>query len=221
MRRPAAATRPDALERALATRDRKALAALTSPPAIQAFLDALPYSTDLSYRCPQAVLADRRAHCFDGALFGAAALRRLGHRPRIVDLLPAEGRDDDHLLALFQRDGRWGAVAKSNFVGLHYREPVYRGLRELAMSYFEVYYNLEREKTLRAYTVPLDLAAFDRLGWEARDGEPLEAIARRLDELRRFLLLLPEQAGDLAFVDELSARAGMLGTDPEGLFWPS
>ena len=221
MKQPAAATRPNALERALAARDRKALAALTSPPAIQAFLDALPYSTDLSYRGPRAVLADRRAHCFDGALFGAAALRRLGHRPRIVDLLPAEGRDDDHLLALFQRDGRWGAVAKSNFVGLRYREPVYRGLRELAMSYFEVYYNLEREKTLRAYTAPLDLSAFDRLGWEARDGEPLEAIARRLDELRRFPLLPPEQAGDLALVDELSARAGMLGTDPEGLFRPS
>ena len=221
MRRPAAATRPDALERALATRDRKALAALTSPPAIQAFLDAVPYSTDLCYRCPRAVLADRRAHCFDGALFGAAALRRLGHRPRIVDLIPAEGRDDDHLLAVFQRDGRWGAVAKSNFVGLRYRDPVYRGLRELVMSYFEVYYNLEREKTLRAYTAPLDLSAFDRFGWEVRDGEPLEAIARRLDELRRFPLLPAGRAGDLARVDELSARAGMLGTDPDGLFRPS
>ena len=214
-------TRPDALEKSLAAHDRRALAALTSPPAIQAFLDAVPYSTDLFYRSPRTVLADRRAHCFDGALFGAAALRRLSHRPRIVDLLPAEGRDDDHILAVFQRDGLWGAVAKSNFVGLRYREPVYRGLRELVMSYFEVYFNLAREKTLRAYTVPLDLSAFDPLGWEVRDGEPLEAIAQRLDEIRRFPLLPAESAGSLALVDELSARAGMLATDSEGLFRPS
>jgi hypothetical protein len=217
--KPAAA--PDALERSLAAPLRRQLARLTSPPAIQAFLDSVPYSTDPIYRCPATVLRERRAHCFDGALFAAAALRRLGHRPRIVDLLPAAGRDDDHLLAVFQRDGLWGAVAKSNFVGLRYRDPVYRGLRELVMSYFEPFFNLAREKTLRGYTVPLDLRAFDRQGWEVRDGDPLEAIAQRLDEIRKVPLLPPGRAAGLAPVDELSARAGMLVTDPAGLFRPS
>jgi hypothetical protein len=216
-----AADAPDALERSLPAPLRRQFARLTSPPAIQAFLDEVPYSTDPIYRCPATVLRERKAHCFDGALLAAAALRRLGHRPRLVDLLPAEGRDDDHLLAVFQRHGLWGAVAKSNFVGLRYREPVYRNLRELVMSYFEVFFNLEREKTLRAYTVPLDLRAFDRMGWEVRDGDPLEAIAQRLDEIRKVPVLPPERAAELAPVDELSARAGMLITDPAGLFRPS
>lgn len=219
--KPAAVSDPgDALWAALDARERRELARLTSPPAIQAFLDETPYSTDPIYRCPATVFRERRAHCFDGALLAAAALRRLGHRPRIVDLLPAEGRDDDHLLAVFQRHGRWGAVAKSNFVGLRYRDPVYRDLRELIMSYFEVFFNVAREKTLRAYTVPLDLRAFDRQGWQVRDGEPLEAIAQRLDEIRKVELLTPERAAGLSPVDELSARAGMLVTDPKGLFRP-
>jgi hypothetical protein len=209
------------LAAALGPRERRELTALADPPAIQAWLDAVPYSTEPIYRCPATVLRERRAHCFDGALLAAAALRRLGHRPRLIDLLPEPGRDDDHLLAVFRRGGLWGAVAKSNFVGLRYREPVYRGLRELAISYFEGFYNLEGEKTLRAYTLPLDLRAFDKLGWEVRDGEPLEAIARRLDELRRFELLPPGAAAELAPVDERSLRSGMLGTDLAGVFRPA
>ena len=206
------------LTRSLGARQRKVLSRLTSPPAIQAFLDGIPYSTDPVYRCPKNVLLDRKAHCFDGALFAASALRRLGHRPRVVDLLPAPGRDDDHMLAVFQERGLWGAVAKSNYVGLRYRDPIYRSLRELVMSYFEAYYNLAREKTLRGYTVPLDLARFDALHWMVTDGDPLEAIAQRLDEIRRFPVLPPGRARSLAPLDERSYRAGLLGSDARGLF---
>lgn len=112
------------------------MARLSNPSRIQAFLDELAYSTEPIYRCPLRVLRERTAHCFDGALFAAAALRCLGYPPLIVDLLP-NGRDDDHLLALYRVDGHWGAVAKSNFVGLRFREPIHRTLRELALSYFE------------------------------------------------------------------------------------
>src|SRR5262249_54321052 len=150
----------DAFDAALTAALRKPLGRLSSPYAIQSFLDVIPYSTDDRYRCPLSVLRDRRAHCYDGAVFAAAMLRRIGFAPRIVNLFAY--RDDEHLLAVFQVDKHWGALAKSNFVGLRYREPVYRTLRELAISYFEQYYNLEGLRSLRSFTRPLNLARFDR-----------------------------------------------------------
>jgi hypothetical protein len=192
-------------------------AGLDSPAAIQAFLDGIPYSADPFYRCPASVLRDSRAHCFDGALCAAAALRPLGFPPIIVDML-AE-RDDDHILAIFKVEGCWGAIAKSNFVGLRFREPVYASLRELVMSYFEVFYNVDREKTLRGYTVPLSLKPFDRRRWMSSD-EPLESIAARLDEIRKVSVLTPAMVARLSPMDSRSYEAGMLGTLPEGLYKP-
>lgn len=194
---------------------RSLLASLNSPARIQAFLDDIPYSTEEVYRCPRRVVQDRTAHCFDGALFAAAALRQLGYPPLIVDLL-AE-RDDEHLLAVYKQDGYWGALAKSNFVGLRFREPVYRILRELVMSYFEVYFNVAREKTLRGYTLPLNLTRFDRLNWMTSDDH-LERIAEHLDQVRRVRLLTPAMIANLSLVDERSYRAGMLGANPDGLY---
>jgi hypothetical protein len=190
---------------------------LDSPAAIQAFLDEMPYSADPFYRCPLRVLRDHTAHCFDGALFAAAALRPLGFPPVIVEML-AE-RDDSHLVAIFKADGRWGAVAKSNFVGLRFREAVYSSLRELVMSYFESFYNVNREKTLRGYTVPLSLAAFDRVRWTTRD-EPMEAIAKRLDEIRRVSVVTPRMVARFSPMDPRSYEAGMLGVVAEGLYKP-
>ncbi len=142
---------------------------LTSPVKIQDFLNETPYSTDKFTRCPLRVLRERVAHCFDGAMFAAAALRRLGYPPLLVDLLPAPDTDDDHVLAIYQRDGYWGAVAQSNFVGLRYREAIHRNLRELVMSYFEDYYNVKGEKTLRGYTRPLNLTTLDKPSRCARE----------------------------------------------------
>ena len=204
--------------RALTAGERKLLAGLTTPAKIQAHLDELPYSSENRYRSPLTVVRDRVAHCFDGALFAAAALRRLGHAPRILDLLP-NGRDDDHLLALFQRGRHWGAIAKSNFSGLRYREPVYASLRELAMSYFEQYFNSAGEKTLRGYTVPLNLAPFDPQGWMIRD-EPIDAIAERLDHIRHVKLLTPSMIARLSKVDGRSWEAGMVGVNQAGLYKP-
>jgi hypothetical protein len=198
-------------------RDFSLPAGLDSPAAIQAFLDGIPYSADPFYRCPARVLRDSRAHCFDGALFAAAALRPLGFPPLIVDML-AE-RDDDHILAIFRVEGFWGAIAKSNFVGLRFREPVYASLRELVMSYFEVFYNVDCEKTLRGYTAPMSLKPFDRRRWMSRD-EPLETIAARLDEIRKVSVLTPAMVARLSPMDPRSYEAGMLGTLPEGLYKP-
>lgn len=140
---------------------------LSTPQKIQQFLDdEVGYNKEKdgeTCRSPRRVLRDRLAHCAEGAYFAAAALRFLGHPPLIVDLMAV--RDDDHLLAVFKQDGCWGAIAKSNYSGLRFREPVYRTVRELAMSYFAHYYNLKGELTLREFSRPVNLSRFDRKNW--------------------------------------------------------
>ena len=190
---------------------------LDTPAAIQAFLDEIPYSADPFYRCPRRVVLDRKAHCFDGAVFAAAALWRLGFPPLLVDMFA--WHDDDHILAVFKIEGHWGAIAKSNYVGLRFREPIHRTLRELMLSYFDDFYNVLREKTLRSYTLPLNLKAFDRLRWTIRD-EAMEAIAARLDQFRRIPLLTPSMVERLSLKDRRSYEAGMFGSVPEGLYKP-
>jgi hypothetical protein len=191
------------------------LTCLKRPAAIQEFLDGVEYSADPFYRCPRRVVADRKAHCFDGALFAACALRRLGHPPLLLDMRAV--RDDDHVIAVFRHGDGIGAVAKSNFVGLRFRDPVYRSLRELVMSYFEDFYNELGEKTLRAYSGTIDLTRFDPLDWQGRD-EGLESIAEALDIARHYPLLTRSQARDLAKMDDRSYRAGMLGINRAGLY---
>ena len=195
------------------------LPSLPTPADIQAYLDATPYAAEDHNRCPRNVVRDHLAHCLDGALFAALALRRLGYPPMIVDLLPAPGTDDDHVLAIYRLDGRWGAVAKSNFSGLRSRQPVYLNLRELVMSYFEDFYNVDGMRTLRSYTRPLGLARFDRLDWATTD-HGADAIEQALLRLRPIPLLTSLQAARLSPMDPLSYQAGMLGTNPAGLYRP-
>ena len=195
--------------------ERKILARLSTPRKIQDFLDSIPYSTEDRYRSPRSTLRERVAHCYDGALFAAAALCQSGHPPLLVNMY-AE-RDDEHLLAVFKQAGHWGAVAKSNFVGLRYRDPIYRTLRELVMSYFQDYFNVQGEKTLRAYTRPLNLARFDHLAWMTSDTH-LDVIAAALDRLARTAVLTSRMRAALTLVDERSYQAGTLGTDAAGLY---
>ncbi len=211
-------TKTTTIDQALKKSERQVLDRLTSPVKIQDFLDDLTYSADSFYRCPLRVFRDRLAHCFDGALFAAAALRRIGYPPLILDMIPNE-RDDDHLLALYKYKRSWGAVAKSNFVGLRFREPIYRNLRELVMSYFEQYYNVTGEKTLRGHTVPLNLRTFDKWNWMISD-EHLERIAERLDTIRRMQLLTPSMIDNLSKIDERSHQAGLLFVNEAGLYQP-
>jgi len=194
-------------------------AGLTSPAKVQTLLDNIPYAPEDTNRSPLRVLRERRAHCLDGGLFAAAALRQLGHPPVIVDLLPEEGADDDHVLAIYKYNGYYGAVAKSNFVGLRFRDPVYRTLRELVMSYFEVFFNVHGEKTLRAYTSPLNLNRYDPQEWLWNDAAA-DAIEVRLKTLRRIPLVTPSMVVSLSPVDARSYEAGMLGANPDGLYIP-
>lgn len=138
---------------------------LNTPFAIQEYLDNMPYMGDERDRSPLNVMLDGQSHCLDGGFFAALALWQIGFKPLLIDLLPDPGLDDDHVLALFQVDGRWGAVAKSNYVNLGFREPVYKNLRELVMTYFEHYVSVHQEKTLRGYTRPFDTSRYTHLNW--------------------------------------------------------
>jgi hypothetical protein len=208
MRRP---PRPDPWSPA----ERTALRRLSTPVRIQAFLDQLAYRTEDEPAAPRRVLAEGRAHCLDGALLAAAALRRLGHAPMVLAMWAV--RDDGHVIATFRQGGGWGAIAKSNFTGLRFREPVYRDVRELVMSYFEDYFNADGERTLRMHTAPLRLTRFDRLAWEVADSA-VTAIDAALKGLPERHLLTPGQARRLGRVDPRSMAAGMVGTVKEGLY---
>jgi hypothetical protein len=197
----------------------KLLAGLTNPPKIQAFLDETVYPAGEDNRCPLRVVDEMTAHCLDGALFAAAALHRLGFPPLLVDLRPEPGTDDDHLLAIFKINGCYGAVAKSNFVGLRFREPVYRSLRELVMSYFENYFNVQGQKTLRGYTRPFNLANMDRVNWMTTDAG-VDAVEQRLSTLSIIPLMDEQVAAEISAVDPLSYRAGMLVVNEAGLYKP-
>lgn len=204
------------LEAQLVSSERKLLDGLNSPIKIQSFLNTVPYSEDEFYRCPLRVLRDRKAHCFDGAIFAAMALRRIGHPPLILELIP-NARDDDHILALYKQYNCWGSVAQSNFTGLRYREPVYRSLRELVMSYFEDFFNSAGEKTLVGYRGPINLKIFDRLEWMSSDTG-LETLSTDMDRYRVLPVITSEMAADLAPLDERSLRAGLMGANEAGLF---
>src|SRR2546423_263550 len=158
-------------------RELSILRRLNTPERIQRFIDDVTYNKEEdgpTCRSPRRVLRDGLAQCLEGALLGAAALRVQGWEPLLLDLEAV--RDDDHVLAIFQQRGCWGAIAKSNYAGLRFREPVYRSLRELAMSYFEHYYNPRGEKTLRRYSRPVNLRRFDRLEWMTT-GQDLWAVS--------------------------------------------
>ena len=208
------------LEEYLTDAERDLFASLTSPIEIQNYLDSLPYVGEELNRSPLRVFRDGQCHCLDGSLLAAAALQRLGHPALIMDLVPEAGKDDDHVLALFKHNNYYGAIAKSNFSGLRFREPIYRSLRELAMSYFECFYNIDGLKTLRAYTRPLNLRYYHRFQWEVSE-EGVEAVVRRFYSLKHIPLLGPDSIANLSQVDRRSYEAGMLGTNYDGLYKPA
>ncbi|MBU0757665.1 MAG: transglutaminase-like domain-containing protein [Nanoarchaeota archaeon] len=189
----------------------------TSPNDIQVFLDSCSYNTDKIIRSPRYVIKTKKAHCQDGATFAAAALRLMGHRPLIVDLVAVN--DDDHILAVFKKNGKWGAIGKSNFTTLRFREPLYRTIRELVMSYFDFYFNSIGEKTLRTYSLPLDLSIFDKDDWMTTE-EDTEYIGDYIMKRKHFNILSKKEEKSLAPVSKALLEAGLLGSNPDGLFKP-
>jgi hypothetical protein len=184
---------------------------LTSPAAIQAYLDSLPYIAEELDRSPLRVMVDGQGHCLDGGIFAALALGRLGHRSLLLDLVPAPGTDDDHVLALYSINSLWGCIAKSNYPVLRSREPVYRSLRELAMSYFDFFFSVKQEKTLRGYTRPLDLSRFPPDWMWSEDW--IARISKQLYRLKYIPLISSESAARLSLADERTYKAASLGTD--------
>jgi hypothetical protein len=186
------------------------LRALRSPVGIQRALDAMPYHLAKTAWSPRLVLRERTAHCLEGAVFAAAALRVLGFPPLLLDLEAVQ--DTDHVIAVYRLNGHWGSIAKSNFSGLRFRAPVYRTLRELVMSYFEDYINLRGDRTLRAYSRPVDLSRFDRTypGWVRSDAD-LWFIPEYLATLPHRHLLTTAMERSLSRVDRRALDAGLVG----------
>lgn len=211
-------------EKRLPARLRDTFVKLDSPAAIQRYLDELPYVAEERDRCPLDVIKDGQCHCLDGGLFAALALRRTGEPGLLIDLVPARDRngnnlDDDHVLALYRRRGAWGAVAKSNFAWLRFREPVYRSLRELVMSYFEVYFSILGVKVLRGYTRPLDISRYDHLHY-AWDEAGARQLYQNLYRRRAVPLISARAASQLQSTDRRAYESGTLGVDWDWVYQP-
>lgn len=181
---------------------------LRTPKGIQRLLDSFSYHKADTAWSPRRVLREQTAHCLEGALLAAAALRAIGYPPLVFDL--EAKRDTDHVVALYRVRGYWGAIAKSHFTGLRDRMPIYRTLRELAMSYFDDYFNDLGERTLRSYSRPVNLARFDRRNWMAAE-KPVWYIPEYLIEIPHAKLLTKAQVDRLYRVDRLGVNAGLLG----------
>ena len=183
---------------------------LSTPQKIQDFLNRIPANfevggqTCLSVR---EVLRQRRAHCIEGAMLAACALWVHGEPPLLLDLR-AE-RDFDHVVALFRRGRCWGAISKTNPAVLRWRDPVYRSLRELAMSYLHEYANKRGQKTLRSYAGPFDLRRFDPALWVTSDKNCWE-IGATLDDMPHRRLLTRRQSRGLRLHDAMERKAGAL-----------
>ncbi len=194
------------------SRERRVLRGLNTPAKIQEFLDhELGYNVEPNgHTCysPRLVLREGVAHCMEGALVAALALRLLGHPPLLVDLEAV--RDSDHVLAVYRVNGFWGALAKSDYTGLRSREPVYRTIRELVMSYFEHYFNPAGEKTLRTYSRPVNLRRFDRIAWMTTDEEVWQ-IPNYLCDIPHTRILTPAMQRRLAPMDRRLYMAGRYG----------
>ncbi len=197
-------------------RERRILSALPTPAHIQAFLDELEYDPKGGAKSPRAVLRSGSAQCYSGALFAAAALREIGHAPRIMWMDAVS--DDGHCIAVYERGGMWGSVAKSNFTTLRSREPVYPYFA-LGLSYFDGFYNIFGKRTMRAFTEPIDLERFESRGWRFSNGRLLY-IDRAIDDAPRAWKLPRRRVKDVSPVSEQLREAGLLGSRPEGLWRP-
>jgi hypothetical protein len=191
-------------------RELRTLRSFHTPRGVQRALDSMPYHLAPTAWPPRLVLREWTAHCLEGAVFAAVALRVLSFPPLLLDLEAVQ--DTDHVIAVFKERGHWGAIAKSNFSGLRYREPVHRTLRELVMSYFEGYVNLRGDRTLRAHSRPISLARFDRRrpGWMTAECD-VWWVAQHLVRVPHLPLITPLMIRRLTRVDRRSLDAARLG----------
>ena len=195
----------------------KVFSKFKTPWDIQLYLNRLKYNPGDNTKSPEQVIGVQTAHCAEGAFFAAAALRFLGHKPLVLYF--TAWNDDDHFIALFRRNNRWGAVSKSNSSVLRYREPVYKSIRELAMSYFEGYMNSIGQKTMRAHTAPVNLEKFDKDNWMSTRRD-LEFVADYFDNVKQLKVLDKKMVSSLSPVDKELLKGSLLFSDKRGLFKP-
>lgn len=189
---------------------------LDTPRKIQAFLNAIPINHELTGETilsVREVLRQRRAHCIEGAFMAACALWAHGDPPLLLHL-DCDPSDYPHVIAVFRRNGGWGAISKTNGTPLRYRDPVYRSLRELAMSYFHEYFNKRHLKTLRSYSRPFDLRNVDPALWVTNE-QPCEEVHDRLVRSRHYPLISKLQERLLARRDPFERKASKLVQYPK------
>jgi hypothetical protein len=207
---------PGRWARALTADERRLLRRLDTPRRIQDFLETIPANHEPhgeTCKSPREVLRTRTAHCIEGAMLAAAALWFHGRPPLLLDL-KATDRDPDHVVTPFRVRGRWGAISKTNHAVLRYRDPVYRDIRELAMSYFHEYWTGKGIKTLASYSDVYDLRRFRRDGespggW-VTSAEPQWDLQNGLDLSRHHPILDGRRRGLLRSADLIERRAGRL-----------
>jgi hypothetical protein len=197
----------------LTAKELKALKRLDTPIKIQDYLDGLPFNFEPAgdtHMSPRRVLASGTAHCIEGAMLAAAALWLQGEKPLLMDLYAKEGVGDvDHVVALYKRNGRWGAISKTNHPSIRFRDPVYKNLRELALSYFhEWFMNTTGQKTLESYAGPLDLSKLG-YGWVTAEEELWE-MDDRLNALRHYRLAPKANEKYIRYADPMELRAGRI-----------
>ena len=184
---------------------------LTTPIKIQNFLDSIPFNfeeKEETHMSPRSVLKARRASCIEGALLAATALWLIGEKPLLMDFR-ARPDDDDHVVALYKRNGYWGLISKTNHPTIRFRDPVYKTLRELALSYFhEWFLNTTGEKTLESYSEPLDLSRFG-IAW-VTETQDLWWLDKKLDDLPHHSLVPRANRTYIRKADRMELRAGRL-----------
>jgi hypothetical protein len=183
------------------------------PKGIQDYLDTLAYNCTERTLSPHAVVREQIAHCMDGAVFAATALESLGHPPLLVDLRAVD--DDDHVIAVYRENGLWGAVAKSNTTLLRFRPPVFRSLRELALSYFAVYFNTDGEMSLYEYSRPFSLRRYRDAYLDAED---IAFIGADLDRSKHYAIVDRMRLKSLPGAPQYLLDACFLGANWAGLY---
>ncbi|MFZ1041601.1 MAG: hypothetical protein WCA79_12025 [Anaerolineales bacterium] len=181
---------------------RREIEQIKSPYNVQEFLQNMAYKAEVRNRSPLNVVLDKQCHCLDGGFLGVLLLWKLGFKPLVIDIVPDPGMDDDHVLALYRIDGRWGAVAKTNYINLGFREAVHKTLRELVMTYFEHYVSIHQQKVLRGYTRPLDASRYDGLNWAWDEDGANQLYEKHFYRRKSIPLITPHMANRLQHVTD-------------------
>lgn len=202
----------DKLKAVLSPAERRMFARLNSPKKIQDYLDTLSINFEVkkgTYMSPRRVIREQTAHCFEGALFACAALAYHGKKPLLLDLQTID-RDEDHVVALFKSPpaggGLWGAISKTNHPILRYRDPVYKTVRELAISYFHEYILDDGTKSLRRYSKPFDLSRYSPTKWVTEEND-LHWLVDALNESQHFKIAPPKAMRKLRKASSLEVKA--------------